>query len=178
MNPSSPAHLFDFLDRGYVYKGLKPVNWCIRDRTALAEAEVEYENTPAPPSGSVFALTSDPALIDANLAGRKVYGTIWTTTRGPSRPTWHRLPPNFEYVAAEVNDEVYIVANGTAQAIQVRTRECKQFSTFFKAYFAHSLPWLSGNPTSYHLPQTTDSPILKSKKTRSRQRHPSGATAL
>ena len=34
----------EFLDRGYVYKGLKPVNWCIHDRTALAEAEVEYEN--------------------------------------------------------------------------------------------------------------------------------------
>src|SRR5216117_2912675 len=33
----------DFLDQGYVYKGLKPVNWCIRDRTDLAEAEVEYE---------------------------------------------------------------------------------------------------------------------------------------
>ena len=32
----------DFLDRGYVYKGLKPVHWCIKDRTALAEAEVEY----------------------------------------------------------------------------------------------------------------------------------------
>ena len=38
----------DFLDKGYVYKGLKPVHWCIKDRTALAEAEVEYENHPAP----------------------------------------------------------------------------------------------------------------------------------
>ena len=38
----------DFLDRGYVYKGLKPVNWCIHDRTALAEAEVEYENHTQP----------------------------------------------------------------------------------------------------------------------------------
>jgi isoleucyl-tRNA synthetase len=35
----------EFLDRGYVYKGLKPVNWCIRDRTALAEAEVEHEQS-------------------------------------------------------------------------------------------------------------------------------------
>ena len=38
----------DFLDRGYVYKGLKPVNWCINCRTALAEAEVEYENHTSP----------------------------------------------------------------------------------------------------------------------------------
>jgi isoleucyl-tRNA synthetase len=38
----------DFLDRGYVYKGLKPVHWCIKDQTALAEAEVEYENHTSP----------------------------------------------------------------------------------------------------------------------------------
>src|SRR5205809_550215 len=33
----------EFLDRGYIYKGLKPVHWCPHDRTALAEAEVEYK---------------------------------------------------------------------------------------------------------------------------------------
>ena len=38
----------DFLDRGYVYKGLKTVNWCIHDRTALAEAEIEYEDHTSP----------------------------------------------------------------------------------------------------------------------------------
>src|SRR5437899_1034929 len=38
----------DFLDQGYVYKGLKPVNWCIVDRTALAEAEVEYADHTSP----------------------------------------------------------------------------------------------------------------------------------
>src|SRR5579863_2731669 len=38
----------EFLDRGYIYKGLKPVNWCIHDRTALAEAEVEHENHTSP----------------------------------------------------------------------------------------------------------------------------------
>jgi isoleucyl-tRNA synthetase len=91
----------DFLDRGYVYKGLKPVNWCIRDRTALAEAEVEYENHTSPSIWVRFALTSDPALIDPTLAGRKVYGTIWTTTPWtiPANMTiaYH---PTFEYVAA------------------------------------------------------------------------------
>jgi isoleucyl-tRNA synthetase len=44
----SPARFVDFLDKGYAYKGLKPVNWCIHDRTALAEAEVEYENHKSP----------------------------------------------------------------------------------------------------------------------------------
>ncbi len=49
----------EFLDQGYVYKGLKPVNWCMRDRTALAEAEVEYENHSSPSIWVRFALTSD-----------------------------------------------------------------------------------------------------------------------
>ena len=70
----------DFLDQGYVYKGLKPVNWCIHDRTALAEAEVEYENHTSPSIWVRFALTSDPAAIDPALAGKKVWGLIWTTT--------------------------------------------------------------------------------------------------
>ena len=61
----------EFLDRGYVYKGLKPVNWCIHDRTALAEAEVEYENHTSPSIWVRFALTSDPAAIDPALAGAK-----------------------------------------------------------------------------------------------------------
>ena len=70
----------DFLAQGYVYKGLKPVHWCIKDRTALAEAEVEYENHSSPSIYVRFTLTSDPAAIDPALAGREVYGLIWTTT--------------------------------------------------------------------------------------------------
>src|SRR5436190_23386291 len=64
--------LVDFIERGYVYKGLKPVNWCIHDRTALAEAEVEYENHTSPSIWVRFALASDPVKIDPRLAGRSV----------------------------------------------------------------------------------------------------------
>src|SRR3954469_6640851 len=49
----------DFFDQGYVYRGLKPVNWCMNDRTALAEAEVEYENHSSPSVWVRFALTTD-----------------------------------------------------------------------------------------------------------------------
>ncbi len=95
----------DFLDRGYVYKGLKSVNWCIHDRTALAEAEIEYEDHTSPSIWVRFALTSDPALIDPALAGRKVYGLIWTTTPWtiPANVAiaYH---PKFEYVAVEVGE--------------------------------------------------------------------------
>ena len=111
----------DFLDKGYVYKGLKPVNWCIHDRTALAEAEVEYENHKSPSVWVRFALDSDPALIDPALARKRVYGLIWTTT------PW-TLPanlgiafhPKYEYVAVAVGPEkdqdVYIVASGLLEA--------------------------------------------------------------
>ena len=39
---------YGFLEKGFVYRGLKPVYWCIHDRTALAEAEVEYEMRTSP----------------------------------------------------------------------------------------------------------------------------------
>jgi isoleucyl-tRNA synthetase len=70
----------NFLQDGYVYKGLKPVHWCIKDRTALAEAEVEYENDSSPSIYVRFKLVSDPAEIDPALAGRDVFCLIWTTT--------------------------------------------------------------------------------------------------
>jgi len=105
------AAFVEFLDRGYVYKGLKPVNWCLFHRTALAEAEVEYENHTSPSIWVRFPLVSDPAKIHPRLQGRKVYGVIWTTTPWtiPANMAiaYH---PKFEYSAVEVNGDVYIVA--------------------------------------------------------------------
>jgi isoleucyl-tRNA synthetase len=103
----------DFLDRGYIYKGLKPVHWCIKDRTALAEAEVEYENHSSPSVYVRFKLATDPALLDSTLAGRDVYTLIWTTT------PW-TIPanlaicfhPKFEYVAVDTPEGIMIVAEG------------------------------------------------------------------
>src|SRR5579872_587959 len=112
----------DFLDRGYVYKGLKPVNWCIHDRTALAEAEVEYEDHSSPSIWVRFALTSDPAAIDSALAGKKVWGLIWTTTPWTIPANLGiAFHPRFTYVAVEAGEDVYIVAqellNATAEAV-------------------------------------------------------------
>ncbi|MDM7922428.1 MAG: isoleucine--tRNA ligase [Pyrinomonadaceae bacterium] len=110
---SSTARLFGkFLERGFVYKGLRPVYWCIHDQTALAEAEVEYKDHTSPSVYVKFPLKSDPADIDSALAGKNVFLVIWTTT------PW-TLPanlgiavhPEFDYSAVEVNDEVYIVAS-------------------------------------------------------------------
>src|SRR5580692_11449775 len=101
----------DFLEQGFVYKGLKPVNWCIYDRTALAEAEVEYENHTSPSIWVRFALTSDPAKIDPALAGKRVFGLIWTTTPWTIPANLAiAFHPKYRYVAVDVAGEVYIVA--------------------------------------------------------------------
>src|SRR5437016_4285666 len=106
------ARLFArFVERGFVYKGARPVYWCIHDQTALAEAEVEYQQHTSPSVYVKFPLLSDPALIDPALTGRKVFALIWTTT------PW-TLPgnlgiavhPDFDYVAVESGEEVYLVA--------------------------------------------------------------------
>ncbi|HET6973612.1 MAG TPA: isoleucine--tRNA ligase [Pyrinomonadaceae bacterium] len=107
-----------FVERGWVYKGARPVYWCLKDQTALAEAEVEYHQHTSPSVYVKFPLQSDPALIDPALAGRKVFLIIWTTT------PW-TLPanlgitvhPDFEYSAFEYGDEVYIVASELVGAV-------------------------------------------------------------
>jgi isoleucyl-tRNA synthetase len=84
MSPEYEAAVIEvfyaFFERGMVYKGLKPVYWCIHDRTALAEAEVEYENHTSPGIWVRYALTSDPARVDPALAGKPLATVIWTTT--------------------------------------------------------------------------------------------------
>jgi isoleucyl-tRNA synthetase len=111
---------FEFLEGGFVYKGLKPVYWCIHDRTALAEAEVEYEMHTSPSIYVRYKMTSDPGALDPALAGKQVYTIIWTTT------PW-TLPaslavafhPDFEYVALEATDgSIYIVAESLAQSVK------------------------------------------------------------
>jgi len=112
----------EFLDRGYVYKGLKPVHWCIKDRTALAEAEVEYQDHTSPGIWVRFKLTSDPAKIHPALAGRNVYGLIWTTTPWTIPANMAiAFHPKFEYVAVDVAGAVYIVA---AELLKVTAEKC------------------------------------------------------
>ncbi len=103
----------DFFEQGYVYKGLKPVNWCISCRTALAEAEVEYANHSSPSIFVRFKLTTPPEAIDPALAGKNVYCLIWTTTPWTIPANMAiAYNPKYQYVAAEVGDAVYLVAEG------------------------------------------------------------------
>ncbi len=106
---------YAFLENGFVYRGLKPVYWCIHDRTALAEAEVEYASHTSPSVYVRYGLTSDPAAIGPALAGRQVFTIIWTTTPWTLPASMAvAFHPDFEYVALDCDGGVYIVANELA----------------------------------------------------------------
>src|SRR3989338_4429373 len=62
------------VEGGYVYKGVKPVNWCVRCETALAEAEVEYADHSSPSVYVKFKIK------DAKIKDDKHFLVIWTTT--------------------------------------------------------------------------------------------------
>jgi isoleucyl-tRNA synthetase len=98
---------YGFLEKGFVYRGLKPVYWCIHDRTALAEAEVEYEMHTSPSVYVRYKLTSDPAELSPALAGRDVYTIIWTTTPWTLPASMAvAFHPDFDYVALESTSEL------------------------------------------------------------------------
>src|ERR1700742_4432465 len=106
-----------FVEQDLVYKGKKPVHWCIHCRTALAEAEGEYAAHVSPSIYVEFPLSDDSkgelaARVPA-LAGKNVSVLIWTTTPWtiPSNLAIC-FNPKFEYVAVDTPDGVVIVAEG------------------------------------------------------------------
>jgi isoleucyl-tRNA synthetase len=109
---------YDFFEENFVYKGLKPVYWCIHDRTALAEAEVEYEQHTSPSVYVRYKLTSDPEKIDPRLAGKDVYTIIWTTTPW-TLPASQAVAynPTMEYVAIACDGGTYIVAQALLSSV-------------------------------------------------------------
>ena len=113
---------YAFFEKDFVYKGLKPVFWCIHDQTALAEAEVEYEQHTSPSVYIRYKLTSDPAAIHPALVGREVYTIIWTTTPW-TIPASQAVAfnPEMEYVAIDTGDAVYIVAGALRAEVEQHT---------------------------------------------------------
>ena len=107
----------DFVAKGMVYKGLKPVHWCYSCGTALAEAEVEYEDHESPSIYVAFPMRSSLADLDPALAGDWSV-VIWTTT------PW-TLPanlaiafhPDYEYSAVRTGGRGYIVARALLPAV-------------------------------------------------------------
>jgi isoleucyl-tRNA synthetase len=133
-------------EQGLVYKGLKSVYWCIHDKTALAEAEVEYEMHTSPSIWVRYPLTSDAAKIDQALAGKKNVATIiWTTTPWTLPASMAvTFAPEAEYVALDTGERIYMVAKALArQTIETcnlgEAREIASFpgSRLEYATFAH-----------------------------------------
>jgi isoleucyl-tRNA synthetase len=115
-----------FVQQGLVYKGKKPVHWCIHCRTALAEAEVEYEDHASPSIYVEFPATAEGSRELASrvpaLAGRDVSVLIWTTTPWtiPSNLAI-AFHPDFDYAAYESGGRAVIVAEGLAPQIEQAT---------------------------------------------------------
>ena len=102
----------EMADKGYIYRGLKPVYWCPECKTALAEAEIEYAEDPCHSIYVKFRVTDDLGKFAAmGIDPAKVSFVIWTTT------TW-TLPanvaicvgPRFEYSVIRSGDEYYVMA--------------------------------------------------------------------
>src|SRR5437870_3705132 len=134
MNPCYEATIIrefgKFVERGGVYKGLKPVLWCTVDQTALAEAEVEYEDHTSPSIYVKFPLVTSPTVLSKTFSGisfpvsiKLVSVVIWTTT------PW-TLPANqavclhgeIAYAFVQVGDEVLIVAEKLLESVM---KACK-----------------------------------------------------
>ena len=115
-----------FVEKGMVYKGKKPVHWCIHCRTALAEAEVEYEPHLSPSIYVEFRLAltcaDELAARVPELAGRYVSTLIWTTTPWtiPSNLAI-AFHPDLVYGAYPVGNTHVIVAQTLADRVSKAT---------------------------------------------------------
>jgi isoleucyl-tRNA synthetase len=107
----------DFYEKGYVYRGLKPVYWCIFDRTALAEAEVEYEDHTSPSIWVRFPVVAGEKTKELGLDG-DVSALIWTTTPW-TLPANRALAfhPEYEYVVADTSAGKLLLAKERVNAL-------------------------------------------------------------
>jgi len=103
-----------FALNGSIYQSRKPVYWCTSCRTALAEAEVEYEEHSSDSIFVKFPMASDLSREFPSLKDKKISIVIWTTTPWTIPANLAiALHPDFDYVAADVgNNEVLIMAEG------------------------------------------------------------------
>ena len=122
-------------EKGYIYKGMKPVYWCPHDQTALAEAEIEYADDPCTTLFVKFPIRDDKGKLTPYAPLDKIFFVIWTTT------PW-TIPGNmaicvnaaFDYVLLQVpGGEVYILAKDLAEnvckAAHIDYTACKVLAT-------------------------------------------------
>jgi isoleucyl-tRNA synthetase len=148
MNPHNEASIagafLDFLEKGYVYRGLKPVYWCIHDRTALAEAEVEYEDHTSPSIWVRYRVAEAPSELPGQSSN--LFALVWTTTPW-TLPASMALSfhPKFQYILAQdEKGDAYFVAQDLLESASRETgrsftKQAGPFpgSIFSQARFQH-----------------------------------------
>ena len=106
-------------EKGYIYKGMKPVYWCPHDETALAEAEIEYADDPCTTIFVKFPLRDDRGRLSRYGDPAKISFVIWTTT--PWTLPGNRaicVNPQFDYVLLQVpGGEIYVLAEGLVESV-------------------------------------------------------------
>jgi isoleucyl-tRNA synthetase len=122
----------DFVEKGYVYRGRKPVYWCIVDNTALAEAEVEYEDHSSPSIWVKFGAAGG-GKGEAAKIGRDVSAVIWTTT--PWTLPHNRalaFHPDFKYAVVETERGKLLLAAERVAALQAECgiKEARVLGTY------------------------------------------------
>jgi isoleucyl-tRNA synthetase len=103
----------DFMEKGLVYRGRKPVYWCLHDMTALAEAEVEYEDHTSQSVWVKFAIADDKN------PGKEVSAVIWTTT--PWTLPHNRalaFHPDYDYAVVDTEKGALLLAADRIAALQ------------------------------------------------------------
>ncbi|MGH8678572.1 MAG: isoleucine--tRNA ligase, partial [Burkholderiales bacterium] len=107
------------LQRGYLYQGAKPVHWCIDCRSALAEAEVEYEDRTSPAIDVAFRFTDTRRLARAvglTSIDQPAYAVIWTTTPWtlPANQAV-AVHPDIDYVLLRFSAGLFVLAKELAE---------------------------------------------------------------
>ena len=103
---------------GHIYKGLKPVYWCAKDETALAEAEIEYQDDPCTTVYVKFPMKDDLGKL-GHLDLSKLSFVIWTTTIWtlPGNLAIALHPDEAYAVVKAPNGEMYIMAEALTEKV-------------------------------------------------------------
>jgi isoleucyl-tRNA synthetase len=103
---------------GFVYRGVKPVHWCVTDQTALADAEIEYADRTDSSIFVRFGLKLDPSSIFAGLGDNAKYVIIWTTTPWtiPANVAV-AVHPHFDYSIVEYAGSYYLLADKMIESV-------------------------------------------------------------
>lgn len=108
--------LAKLMEKGYVYRGLKPVNWCFDCQSALAEAEVEYKDIKGPIIDVAFPLADEDKARVEEIYGRTLdkptYTVIWTTTPWtiPANQALN-MHPELDYALVDCGDRYLILCD-------------------------------------------------------------------